>query len=95
MSEPQAGDNADAVDLAGIGDGVLECTVDTPLKENDGSKDTYVSYLISTHVGCLFLCDKKRTDSIDTDRLQILPENVFHRTSKIHRFRLPSPDTPP
>lgn len=52
-SEPQAGDNADAVDLAGIGpDGHLECTVDTPLKENDGTKDAYVSYLITTHVCC-------------------------------------------
>lgn len=52
-SEPQAGENADAVDLAGIGpEGILECTVDTPLKENDGTKDAYVSYLISTHVGC-------------------------------------------
>ena len=52
--EPQAGENADAVDLAGIGpEGILECTVDTPLKENDGTKDAYVSYLISTHV-CWF-----------------------------------------
>lgn len=50
-SEPQAGDNADAVDLAGIGkDGVLDCTVDAPLKENDGTKDAYVSYRITTHV---------------------------------------------
>jgi sorting nexin-4 len=49
-SEPQAGEYADAVDLGGIGDGVLECTVDTPLKENDGTKDAYVSYLITTHV---------------------------------------------
>ncbi|ETN37088.1 uncharacterized protein HMPREF1541_08078 [Cyphellophora europaea CBS 101466] len=49
-SEQQAGENADAVDLAGIGpEGVLECTVDTPIKENDGTKDAYVSYLISTH----------------------------------------------
>lgn len=49
--EPQAGEDADGVDLAGIGpDGVLEVTVDTPLKENDGTKDAYVSYLVSTHV---------------------------------------------
>lgn len=55
--EPQAGENADAVDLAGIGpEGILECTVDTPLKENDGTKDAYVSYLISTHVCCLHAC---------------------------------------
>jgi sorting nexin-4 len=50
-SEPQAGVNADAVDLAGIGpEGILLCTVDSPLKENDGTKDAYVSYLVSTHV---------------------------------------------
>ncbi|RMZ86853.1 hypothetical protein DV736_g5922, partial [Chaetothyriales sp. CBS 134916] len=48
--EAQAGNNADSVDLAGIGrDGVLEVTVDTPLKENDGTKDAYVSYLVSSH----------------------------------------------
>ncbi|OGE55741.1 hypothetical protein PENARI_c004G07455 [Penicillium arizonense] len=47
--EPQAGPLADAVDLAGIGDGVLECQVDSPLKENDGTKDAYISYLVTTH----------------------------------------------
>lgn len=50
-SEPQAGDQADNYDLAGIGrEGVLEVTVDGPLKENDGTKDAYVSYLVTTHV---------------------------------------------
>jgi sorting nexin-4 len=49
--EPQAGPLADAVDLAGIEDGVLECSVDTPLKENDGTKDAYISYRVTTHVG--------------------------------------------
>lgn len=48
--EPQAGSLADAVDLAGIGDGVLECQVDSPLKENDGTKDAYISYLVRTNV---------------------------------------------
>ncbi|KAG9775762.1 cytochrome P450, partial [Aureobasidium melanogenum] len=49
-SEPQAGEHADNVDLAGIGrDGILEVTVDSPLKENDGTKDAYVSYLVTTH----------------------------------------------
>ena len=42
---------ADDVDLAGIGGGRLDCTVDTPLKENDGTKDAYVSYLVTTQVG--------------------------------------------
>ena len=49
--EPQAGENADAIDLAGIGiEGLLECTVDAPQKEGDGTKDAYVSYKITTHV---------------------------------------------
>lgn len=43
----------DAADLAGIGEGVLECEVASPLKENDGTKDAYVSYLVTTHVGGL------------------------------------------
>ncbi|EEP75779.1 conserved hypothetical protein [Uncinocarpus reesii 1704] len=30
-------------------DGVLECSVGSPLKENDGTKDAYVSYLVTTH----------------------------------------------
>lgn len=37
-------------DDPGFEDGVLECTVGTPLKENDGTKDAYISYLITTHV---------------------------------------------
>lgn len=46
------GHNADPLDLAGIGEGSLECTVTAPIKENDGSKDAYVSYLVTTNVGC-------------------------------------------
>ena len=49
-SSAQAGADADAVDLAGIGDGRLDCTVDSPLKENDGTKDAYMSYLVTTTV---------------------------------------------
>ncbi|KAL8706730.1 MAG: hypothetical protein Q9201_000255 [Fulgogasparrea decipioides] len=46
---PQAGEGADAVDLAGIGEqGRLDCTVGSPLKEHDGTKDAYVSYLVTT-----------------------------------------------
>ena len=58
--EPQAGEHADRVDLAGIGDGLLECAVDTPLKENDGTKDAYVSYLITTHVSLWRSCSGDR-----------------------------------
>ena len=54
-SSNQAGFQADAVDLAGLGGARLDLKVDTPLKENDGTKDAYISYLVTTHV-CLELC---------------------------------------
>lgn len=40
----------DPLDSAGVGDSTLECTVTTPIKENDGTKDVFVSYLVTTHV---------------------------------------------
>lgn len=46
----QAGRMADEMDLAGVGEGILECTVGSPIKENDGTKDAFVSYLVTTHV---------------------------------------------
>lgn len=33
-----------------IGREKLECTVGSPIKENDGTKDAFVSYLVTTHV---------------------------------------------
>lgn len=48
---PQAGEGAEPVDLAGIGEsGRLDCIVSSPLKEHDGTKDAYVSYLVTTDV---------------------------------------------
>jgi sorting nexin-4 len=49
----QAGRLAGNLDLAGVGEAKLECTVTNPLKENDGSKDAYMSYLVTTTVGTL------------------------------------------
>ena len=46
----QAGIYADGVDLAGVGGGRLDCTVSAPLKENDGTQNAYVSYLVTTNV---------------------------------------------
>lgn len=66
--EPQAGDHADGVDLAGVADGVLECTVEKPLKENDGTKDAYVSYLVTTNVCCINFETCQAADS-SIDRL--------------------------
>ena len=48
---PPARPAADEVDLSGIGSGELICTVSSPLKEGEGTKDAYVSYLITTEVG--------------------------------------------
>ena len=48
--ETQAGDNADQLDLAGVKDGRIDCQVSEPQKENDGTKDAFVSYLVSTDV---------------------------------------------
>lgn len=33
-----------------LGNERLECTVTAPMKENDGTKDAFVSYLITTNV---------------------------------------------
>lgn len=49
-SVPQAGNMADDVDLAGIGEGRLDCIVNAPMKEHDGTKDAYISYLVTTQV---------------------------------------------
>lgn len=84
----QAGQFADPVDLAGVGDGIIECTVDSPLKENDGTKDAHISYLVTTHVRrSLQQC----SDSIlilATVRLSILPETHLLHPSPIHRLCL-------
>lgn len=94
--EPQAGQLAGPVDLGGIGDGTLECTVDSPLKENDGTKDAYVSYLITTTVGHPLLSSLIRghplTDHWSTDRLQIIPKTRVLHEAALHRFCVSAPD---
>ncbi len=44
----------DPLDLAGVGSGTLECTVSAPIKENEGTKDVFVSYLVTTNVCTLY-----------------------------------------
>lgn len=47
----QAGANADAQDLAGPGaHGKLDCTVSKPQKENEGTQNQFISYLVTTDV---------------------------------------------
>jgi hypothetical protein len=70
-------------------DGHLECAVTNPRKENDGSKDAYVSYLVTT---------KTDFKTFQVGRLQ--PRNWVLEaynyvetgdadTAKIHRLCLP------
>lgn len=48
----QAGANAEAVDVAGPGlHGRLECTVTKPQKENEGTQNQFISYLVTSEVG--------------------------------------------
>jgi len=47
----QAGEHADAQDLAGPGlHGRVECTVTDARKENEGTQNQYISYLVTTNV---------------------------------------------
>ncbi|POS83701.1 hypothetical protein EPUL_004244 [Erysiphe pulchra] len=58
----QAGQNSEATDLASMGDGVIECKVSQPIKENDGTKDAYVSYVVTTNT--TFVTFQKPTTSV-------------------------------
>lgn len=52
------GDNAAGMEhdeLDHSGGEILDCTVSDPHKENDGTKDAYVSYLITTNVRAISL----------------------------------------
>lgn len=88
----QAEQDADDVDLAGIGNGTLDCKVNSPLKENDGTKDAYVSYLVITEVR-MQTSNMPRLYTwihylrlIFLDRFQIFPETFYQSPSPLHRF---------
>jgi hypothetical protein len=70
----QAGEQADAVDLAGVEDAFLNLKVDCPLTENNGTKDAYVSYLVTTKVRLGSACRPRtiymKSDEIITDILR-------------------------
>lgn len=54
----RTGDNAAGMEhdeLDHSGGEILDCTVSDPHKENDGTKDAYVSYLITTNVRAISL----------------------------------------
>lgn len=48
--EPQAGINSDRISLSGVDPTLLVTTVSNPVTQNDGTKDAYVSYSVTTKV---------------------------------------------
>ncbi|RKF60982.1 Sorting nexin-4 [Erysiphe neolycopersici] len=58
----QPGHDSDPTDLASMEDGVIECKVSQPIKENDGTKDAYVSYVVTTNT--TFVTFQKPTTSV-------------------------------
>jgi hypothetical protein len=87
----QAGRDADDLDLAGVGTATLECTVTQPMKENDGTKDAYVSYLVTTHVWCLQALDE--LSLIEADHLSLFCKANHHCPQALHRLRIPLQDS--
>ena len=84
------GRTSDALDTAGVGDGILQCIVNTPLKEGDGSKDAYISYLITTNVCCFSLNSESwQMLMLFTDHIPFFSETNYNCSSTIHRFCVP------
>lgn len=83
----------------GLTGDILECTVSEPHKESDGTKDAFVSYLITTNVGSsmavIAFPDRKGrpapklTSRLHLVDLPLLPETHLHCPPPIHRLRLP------
>lgn len=73
------------VDFDGIGEGMIECKVTQPIKENDGTKDAYVSYVVTTNVHT----------SLSENYILTHPDNILNvskakdlSSTTIHRFCL-------
>lgn len=76
----------DPLDLAGVGGGTLECTVSSPIKENEGTKDVFVSYLVTTHV-CVSGPAPITANRI-ADHVSFIRKADDDCEAEIHRFRL-------
>ncbi|KAJ3457207.1 hypothetical protein MRS44_014348 [Fusarium solani] len=87
MNGPGTGLEADAPSL---GNERLECTVGTPIKENDGTKDAFVSYLITTNVYILITSTLYHHRPPTLHRLRLPLQAAHPRLSR--RRRPPLPD---
>jgi len=88
----QMGHNVDGMDLAGVGEGIIECTVTSPLKENDGSKDAFISYLITTNVSFDLLFTVAILINC-IDNIPFFSETHNFCPQTIHRLRIPLENT--
>jgi sorting nexin-4 len=81
-------DRGDPLDLAGVGGGILECTVSSPIKENEGTKDVFVSYLVTTHVRGFSFNFTKTLLMVIPDQFSIFCEANYNCPTKVHRLCL-------
>ena len=103
VSTPEFGRHSPAGDedlVPGRSGEILECTVSEPHKENDGTKDAYVSYLINTNVSyrwqglCVAQCQSNHPASTNRrvigtiDNVLQLPAIRHIRATAIYRFCL-------
>jgi hypothetical protein len=71
--------------------GFLETVVSKPQRENEGAKDTYISYLVTTKVTFFAYTFVVMAHHI-TDRLQIVYATRDKRAPALHRLRVPLSD---
>jgi hypothetical protein len=83
----------------GLTGDILECTVTEPHKESDGTKDAFVSYLITTNVSYSPPPTITKTAAAQLTMslhhpvyLPFLPETSIYRSSALHRLPLPLQD---
>lgn len=70
-------------------DGRLECTVSSPRKESEGSKDAYVSYLITTKTNFKSFQVRVADSTTEEPLLMAAPEPRNSSPEEIHGLRVP------
>lgn len=100
-SHPEMDEDPTRIDPGLAGD-ILDCIVTEPRKESDGTKDAFVSYLVTTNVSRRLSTREKQapaaraqtTSAIHSANnnvvhVPIIPETTVLRPSALHRFCLP------
>lgn len=71
-----------------VGGEKLECTVGSPIKENDGTKDAFISYLITTNVSYIAAPFYETPGINNVVYIFFVSTRNHNDSSPIHRFRL-------